>query len=279
MVERGHSPETAALALASRRARRTRSGPRLGCGSCGRTGACAIRSRCWTPLAPAACGQVWRRLPSRPATSGGLLNASPAGAGLIGRAQEGPPCLHSIRAAEPRVGWLQRWRLSANRPRRGSLSFVVLKQAVREETQRRRGRGRVALAPFSLSDKPAYGQWRWSGGQRGAVATSLRASPVAPSRPRVSGAGLHGHVARERARRPEPVRLRSGDACRSALRALQRKLVTAHGLRGAQDDEVTVRAVAEHGLVVLRVVEGQHQVIGSPALRDRHDLGCAMFVP
>jgi hypothetical protein len=153
MVERGHSPETAALALASRRARRTRSGPRLGCGSCGRTGACAIRSRCWTPLAPAACGQVWRRLPSRPATSGGLLNASPAGAGLIGRAQEGPPCLHSIRAAEPRVGWLQRWRLSANRPRRGSLSFVVLKQAVREETQRRRGRGRVALAPFSLSDK------------------------------------------------------------------------------------------------------------------------------
>jgi hypothetical protein len=158
MVERGHSPETAALALASRRARRTRSGPRLGCGSCGRTGACAIRSRCWTPLAPAACWQVWRRLPSRPATSGGLLNASPAGAGLIGRAQEGPPCLHSIRAAEPRVGWLQRWRLSANWPRRGSLGFVVLKQAVREETQRRRGRGQVALAPFSLTDKPAYGQ-------------------------------------------------------------------------------------------------------------------------
>jgi hypothetical protein len=158
MVERGLSPDSAALAPASRRARRTRSGPRLGCGSCGRTGACAIRSRCWTPLAPAACGQVWRRLPSRPATSGGLLNASPAGAGLIGRAQEGPPCLHSIRAAEPRVGWLQRWRLSANRPRRGSLSFVVLKQAVREETQRRRGRGRVALAPFSLSDNRAYGK-------------------------------------------------------------------------------------------------------------------------
>jgi hypothetical protein len=163
-------------------------------------------------------------------------------------------------------------------PRSGR-HHVALRQAAGAAAQVWQVRWPAAIATDALSAKPAYGQWRWSGGQRGAVATSLRASPVAPSRPRVSGAGLHGHVARERARRPEPVRLRSGDACRSALRALQRKLVTAHGLRGAQDDEVTVRAVAEHGLVVLRVVEGQHQVIGPPALRDRHDLGCAMFVP
>jgi hypothetical protein len=216
MVERGHSPETAALALASRRARRTRSGPRLGCGSCGRTGACAIRSRCWTPLAPAACGQVWRRLPSRPATSGGLLNASPAGAGLIGRAQEGPPCLHSIRAAEPRVGWLQRWRLSANRPRRGSLSFVVLKQAVREETQRRRGRGRVALAPFSLSDKPAYDQRGWSAGQGGCSPGTPQAAPAShltrPCSPRRSR--LRAPVRLDRPLRHRPARDRHRRAAR-----------------------------------------------------------------
>jgi hypothetical protein len=145
------------------RIRRRRSGPRRGCGSCGRAGARVIRSSCWTSSRPEACFQAWRsrrRLNDRPLTVGRGSWRPPCRRGLDRWGSTLPPGLHSTGGSTLRppvarkagAGWRLTGRQATFSPAKNAAPTTALCGGSRPDARPRH----AAVTTFVLSPKSAY---------------------------------------------------------------------------------------------------------------------------